>query len=39
MKKIKTNLNKLHKSTIAIAFFWTTMVLCYIIGFIILTHS
>ena len=39
MRKLKTTLNKLHTSTIAISFFWTTIVLCYIIGFIILTHS
>ena len=39
MRKLKTTFNKLHTSTIAISFFWTTIVLCYIIGFIILTHS
>ena len=39
MNKLKRKLSDFHSSTIAIAFFWTTIVLCYIIGFIILTHS
>ena len=32
-------MKKVHTSTIAIALFWTTIVVCYIAGFIILTHS
>jgi hypothetical protein len=32
-------MKKVHNSTIAIAFFWTTMVVLYIVGFIFLTHS
>jgi len=38
MKKLKATLSKLHTSTIAISFFWTAIVVCYIIGFIVLTH-
>ena len=31
-------MKKVHNSTIAIALFWTAIVVCYIAGFIILTH-
>jgi len=32
-------MKKVHNSTIAISFFWTAMVVLYIVGFIFLTHS
>jgi len=32
-------MKKVHNSTIAIALFWTAMIVLYIAGFIFLTHS
>lgn len=31
-------MKRVHNSTIAIALFWTTIVMCYVVGFILLIH-
>ena len=38
MNKIKTKIYKMYTPTTALALFWATLVVCYIIGFTILSR-